>query len=227
MLSFPPSLNTQSWKEEGRVAPRHSFLSLHSIRQSAVRSLALFTLLESFVWVSFWPRPSFRYGVAQRALSPKILSFSQPLSHLLSRAPCPMCEIGPPERPSVRPVRIMRRQRQQPLEPLEVGRRLAAHSGTALVIFKAIIITISPSSISADCLIYYKKGSRGPCDFLRAAFLILLSLAIIQVHSWQGRSRSPLLAYSPGARRDPFFLFSSSISDPPNEVQREKKREIG
>ena len=80
-----PSLNTQSWKEEGRVAPRHSFLSLRSIRQSAVRSLLLFTLLESFVWVSFWPRTSFRYGVAQRDLSPKILSFSQPFLHYFPR----------------------------------------------------------------------------------------------------------------------------------------------
>ena len=95
-----------------------------------------------------------------------------------------MCEIGPPERPSVRPVRIMRRRQRQPLEPLEVGRRLAAHSGTALVIFKAIITIIIHFGRLPDI---YKKGSRGPCDFLRAAFLISLS-------SLSGNYPSPPLA---------------------------------
>ena len=81
---LPPSFHPPSLEhpklERGRATPFRPFVN---------RQFALFTLLESFVWMSFWPRPPNRAGWIREFEGPNSSPslFSQPLSHPLSVTP--------------------------------------------------------------------------------------------------------------------------------------------
>ena len=111
--------------------------------------------------------------------------------------------------------------RQQPLGPLE--RRLAAHFGTTLVIFKAIILHFG--GLPDIC----KKGRRllvGLCDFLSLSSLFSFrSPSLWQLSkSTVGRGAPCLLARGDGgggAESLSSYFRPLSLGSSPNEVLRE------
>ena len=137
MPSFPPSLEHPKL-ERGRARGATPFCpSIPFVNRQFARSLSLLFLNRSF-GCPFGRGRHFGSGSHREFWRPTLLN-SRNLGHILCRGHIAQCVKLALRRETV--CRIMRR-RLQPLEPLEVGRRLAAHSGTTLVIFKAIITII-------------------------------------------------------------------------------------